>query len=83
MLKTTDRKRLRYLYSTFSKLDLERIRFMKLTEAMCKQRKSKAYEWSPTLVKMGESMLLEIEGKNDQRHIHSRYYRATKRAGNT
>ena len=53
MLKTTDQKRLQYLYSTFSKLDWERTRYMKRAEALCKQRKNKAYEWSPTLAKMG------------------------------
>ena len=38
MLKTTDRKRLLYSYSKFSNLDLERIRYMKRAETMCKQR---------------------------------------------
>ena len=53
ILESTDRHRLQHLYSKFSKLDWERIRYMKRAEALCKQRKNRAYEWSPTLIKMG------------------------------
>ena len=83
ILESTDRHRLQHLYSKFSKLDWERIRYMKRAEALCKQRKNRAYEWSPTLAKMGGgNMLLENEKENDQRHIHNRHYRETKRFGN-
>ena len=50
---TSDPAKLQVLYSKFSSLDLERIRYMKRAESLCHQPKNSSYEWSPTLAKMG------------------------------
>ena len=53
MVNATDRATLDILYSKFNALDMERIRYMKRAEKLCKQRITSTYEWSPTLAKTG------------------------------